>query len=415
MKIIHSVSFFRSDSSGYESPRSGTSQGIFFKNFIKLLVYAHYAAFRGWELVIHHDDRVTAFDDFKFLDRCHDAGLLRLVYMGKANTLCGSMLWRMRPIWDSDADIVVCRDVDSLPMDRDRKMVEEFAQSGAVVHAILDSESHCGPLMGGMTAFRAKEMRASFPDGLPDLKHIDLDKHGSDQRLLNTTVWPQLYRRTFIHQRREDIQYPEAMATKKVAEQTTDLDKVVRHIGAAYPREAAEAILKGERRYELGSGVRPLEMLDELRWPQQEKASDEAKPWYTTGAIEFLEKIIKPEWYVFEDGGGASTEWYSKRVKFVRVYEPDPLWATMIASRVTNFQFMKVRETLDLVDLFCVDGTNRLCNVELGKQILKPGAYLLLDNSETLPEAFEILKGWERWDFKDSVKPWTTTIWRKPL
>lgn len=241
---VYSLAFFRSDASGYESERAGTSRGIFFQNFIPSVIRAFRVVWGGWELRIHHDERVKDRECWPLLDRCARAGLLKLVPMGEAKELCSAMLWRLKPLQDPDldrADWVVCRDVDSLPMHRDRKMVEQAIQMGAIAHAILDSESHSGPLMGGMTAFRrttCELFSADLRDG------IDMDKHGADQRYLNREIWPHVKAKTLIHQRRRDIQYPDAMKTLPVAPQETELDKVVRHVGAGYPRELADKVLR---------------------------------------------------------------------------------------------------------------------------------------------------------------------------
>lgn len=246
---IYSLAFFRSAQSGYESPRAGTSQSIFFDNFIPSVVRAFRVVWGGWELWIHHDDRVKDRSSWPFLVRCAEAGMLKLIPMGQTEPLCKSMLWRMQPLWLQDnldvtptpVHTVVCRDVDSLPMHRDRKMVEQAFSMGARCHAILDSESHSGPLMGGMVAFRGAPI---CQNALFDDKEIDFNVHGSDQRWLNKWIWPSCKEGTIIHQRRRDIQYPEAMKTLPVAPQETELDKVVRHVGAGYPRELAMEVLK---------------------------------------------------------------------------------------------------------------------------------------------------------------------------
>src|SRR3990167_5605045 len=163
--IVHSVSFFRNDASGYESERAGEARGIFFINFIRCLVRAHFAVFKDWRLVIHHDDRVTEFPYFDVLRRMCSANMLDLVFMGTSRKLCESMMWRMNPLFSAeyaDAEYVVCRDVDSLPMHRDRKMLDEAFAAGAAAHIVHDSESHCG-MMGGMSAFNRKKFRERFP------------------------------------------------------------------------------------------------------------------------------------------------------------------------------------------------------------------------------------------------------------
>ncbi len=243
MKLIHSLSFFRSDRSAYESERCGDARGIFFDNFIRVLLPAHKAVWgTDAELVVHHDDRVLELPSFRLLTKASEAGDVRLVFCGKVETLCGAMLWRLRPIYELGVDWVICRDVDSLPMHRDRKMVEEAIAAGALCHAMMDSESHSGPLMGGMTAFHADTFRTMVPK-LPLFSEEEFDIHGSDQRYLNAVVWPKIAGKTFIHQRREDVIYPQAMETRRVHPQTTDLDRVVRHLGAGYDCERALAVL----------------------------------------------------------------------------------------------------------------------------------------------------------------------------
>jgi hypothetical protein len=240
---VYSLAFFKHAASGYESPKAGTSQGTFFDGFIPSVVRAFRAAWAPeWELWIHTDLRVQELPSFAFLKKCYSAGMLHIMPSGEAQTLCGSMLWRVDPILRCDrVDWVVCRDVDSLPMHRDRKMVEEAIANRAVAHAILDSESHSGPLMGGMTAWSV-ECAPLFAKA--NRVGIDFNRHGSDQQFLNRELWPLVKGRTLIHQRRRDIQYPEAMKTLLVVPQETELDKVVRHIGAGYDREKAVEVCK---------------------------------------------------------------------------------------------------------------------------------------------------------------------------
>lgn len=261
MKNVHSLAFYRHNASGYESERAGVARGIFFINFLPAVIRAHHIAWKGWELRIHHDDRVRDFAYFKALEIMDREGLIKLVPMGKADTLTGSMLWRLAPVFDEDVDWVVCRDLDSMPMHRDRKMVEEAMASGAEAHAILDSESHSGPLMGGMTAFRSRVVRVVVP-GMRELESsmqatgIDFNQHGGDQLWLNKILWPRIKDKTMIHQRRRDIAYPDAMETKLVAPQETALDKVIRHVGAGFKREIADPAIAIMDQNEVLTGAR---------------------------------------------------------------------------------------------------------------------------------------------------------------
>lgn len=412
--IVHSLAFFRHEASGYEQPQSGTSQGIFFSNFLSTLVRAHYHSFKGWELRIHHDERVKGYPYFEVLDRMHRSGMIRLVPMGEARTLCGSMLWRLMPIYDPAVHWVVCRDIDSLPMPRDRKMVEEAIAAGADFHAILDSESHSGPLMGGMTAFRAEALRKIWPT--PDhlklamaarMPHEEWNRHGSDQRFLNGSLWPQIARQTVIHQRRTDIQYPEAMRTFPVAPSLQVLDQVVRHIGAGYDREKATKLIESHHCDER------IFLMEKCEFPGARK-----DPWYAPGTQEFLESVIKPDWNVFEFGGGASTIWYSDRVKLVVTAEDDRMYRTLIEDhKRANVELVGYgHDPLEAFDLVAVDGHDRVECAKRSKSWVKPGGYFLLDNADEdrVKPILELMQGWPCMTFNHPEKPWQTNIWRRP-
>ena len=193
MKRIVSYSFFRSDASIYEQERwSTTKRGQQFVQFLPMLIRAHYAIWPYWTIRIHHDDRVVELPYFRALEKMNEVGLVELRFFGKSDSICGAngMLARLRPIFDEDVEYVACRDVDSVPMPRDRRCVEEFIGSGRVLHGINDHEQHSG-LMGGLTTIHAPKFRAvvgvdSVEALMAKYGHdIDFTKHGSDQDLLN--------------------------------------------------------------------------------------------------------------------------------------------------------------------------------------------------------------------------------------
>jgi hypothetical protein len=240
---IYSLSFFRHANSNYEHPNCGTSQGRFFANFLPTLLRAFYANYPEWELRIHHDENLALFPYGKVVFKLAEWGKLKVVDMGKAERLCESMMWRLKPLWDPDANIVVCRDVDSLPMPREKIMIDQFIQRGLAVNALLDSESHCGPLMGGMVAYKAPEFRKLFTqyptfEAFIDASRIpqfaNLNQHGSDQSAQNGLLWKTLQKRALIHQRRNIVQYPDAAETWPAAPQKEPADFIVAHIGAGY-------------------------------------------------------------------------------------------------------------------------------------------------------------------------------------
>lgn len=227
---VYSLAFFRHEASAYESPRCGASQGRFFVNYIRAIVRAQCAVYPDWEMRIHHDDRVTQYEYWKAMERMEAAGLFKLIYAGKAHTLCGSMLWRMSPAWDQGVEAFICRDVDSLQTPRERLAVERWLASGKPVSALHDSQSHsCTALMGGMVGFRSEWVRARWGSleafvAKATARGIDLNKHGADQTLLNAEVLPEAFGGADVVN--EDRQ--------TLGPKSHILDNLTAHIGGAY-------------------------------------------------------------------------------------------------------------------------------------------------------------------------------------
>lgn len=192
MKRVVSYALFRHPAGQYEDPRAGVSRGVFYNWYLPLLVRAHHECWPGWELRIHHDETLYAGSYGGELLRLERAGLVSLRYMGKAETLCGSMLWRLAPAWDPEVEIVACRDVDALPQPRDRAAVERFVAGPGAVHVIHDHPAHAG-VMGGTLAVRASAVRErlgeTFAAFVGSIRR-DLNRHGADQDVLGERLVP---------------------------------------------------------------------------------------------------------------------------------------------------------------------------------------------------------------------------------
>ena len=190
-KKVLSYSFFRNDESGYEHPNAGFYQGIFFSTYIAPTVRANRQLYPTWEIWVHHDDRVREFPCFAMMEKMHTRGVIRLVPCGVAEELCEAMLWRMKPVWDDEVDVVLCRDLDALTTPREVEAVHRWLASGSPFHGITDNPAHTPQmLMGGMVGFRCDEVRSWLPSYESFIssirKHrIDLSRHGADQKGLN--------------------------------------------------------------------------------------------------------------------------------------------------------------------------------------------------------------------------------------
>jgi hypothetical protein len=189
------------------------SYSIFFSGYgywdmIPLLIRLHHLFYNNeWEMVIHHDRKdIESLNYGKVLNQLHEQKLLKLVYVDRPVFMCKSMLWRMLPIWESNAEYVFCRDADSLLTLRQKICVEQFIESKKSIHGINDNIAHNIPLMGGMfgckvDAFIEKTKITSLQHlyNLVDYTDEKWSQRGSDQELLNDKIWPHFRNDCLIH------------------------------------------------------------------------------------------------------------------------------------------------------------------------------------------------------------------------
>ena len=147
--------------------------------------------FPGWEVRVHYESGLLA--RAPVLEKLAKRGLIMLQDSGPSEHPCKSMLWRVKPLWDRSVDHFICRDLDSILMLKDRRMVETFMETGAAVHCVNDHPDHFVPMMGGMVGFNnrefwAEEFYRSWNDFVHDYPYWDFP--GSDQGLMTARLWP---------------------------------------------------------------------------------------------------------------------------------------------------------------------------------------------------------------------------------
>lgn len=135
-----------------------------------------------------HTDSHT-FEGFKEL---FDSLPIQIVICDNA-PLTLSMLWRMKPCFDTNVNLVLCRDLDSPPTYREAQAVQYWMNKDKAAHAITDSISHDVPMLGGMIGFK----RIYFKDytGFDSWESMvntgmDWSKKGMDQTFLTQKVYP---------------------------------------------------------------------------------------------------------------------------------------------------------------------------------------------------------------------------------
>ena len=171
-------------------------------------------------------------------------------------------------------------------------------------------------------------------------------------------------------------------------------------------------------------GIKHLHKWLLSQWPGHSPLTDEI-PWITYEAIRWLDSYLQPHMRVFEYGSGGSTLYLAGRVKEVTSVEHDETYSSMVKERLasrgvnnctylfrppvalprenipayslTSFTSFASRyrgmsfenyvcsidqypdETFDLV---MIDGRSRCSCAQRALPKLRPGGYLLLDNSE---------------------------------
>lgn len=168
-------------------------------------------------------------------------------------------------------------------------------------------------------------------------------------------------------------------------------------------------------------------------------------PWIVPESLEALEKVLRPDWRVFEWGSGGSTIYWAKHCAHVCSVEHNSDWLLWVSRRVIEHNLthkvcsLYLRKDKDAntfheyadailtqpdqsFDLVFVDGEASCRGWCLRNALpkLKPGGYLLLDNSNWLKR--DLGPGWERQDFvardlkwigQKGTFDWWTSIVRK--
>lgn len=73
---------------------------------------------------------------------------------------CEPTLWRLRPLWDDTVDVLLCRDIDSVPSTKEVQAVRMFLSMNLAVHSIRSYHLHDTLLMAGLCGFRVPMLGA---------------------------------------------------------------------------------------------------------------------------------------------------------------------------------------------------------------------------------------------------------------
>lgn len=117
-------------------------------------------------------------------------------------------------------------------------------------------------------------------------------------------------------------------------------------------------------------------------------------PWWTYGAIAFLQTRIKPTFRVLEFGCGYSTIWLASRVRRILSFETDGSWARFVASQTgENVTISTVSECKEMsvqlqdrpetFDIAIIDGDlERMGCAKIALEHLSADGIVLWDNTD---------------------------------
>ena len=164
------------------------------------------------------------------------------------------------------------------------------------------------------------------------------------------------------------------------------------------------------------------------------------RPWIVPAAIGWLRRRISRDWSVLELGAGRSTPWLARRAGRVLSFEDNEFWLNHTRERLAEAGLENVELSqlpverfadgiarlqdgsfdLVLVDFLESPQTDRVDAVHAARSKVRPGGYLLLDDSDRpgYAEAYELLGGWRERRFVGVKDDWPevceTSIFRRP-
>lgn len=189
----------------------------------------------------------------------------------------------------------------------------------------------------------------------------------------------------------------------------------------------------------IGSMILSGHPADALRWTKSMVARrwplSYPIPWLTFNAIRALENKTLPGMRIFEFGSGHSTLYWANRGLEVHAVEDDEKWYDILQARFAHIQSVHVYletspsryvSSISVVggmfDIVVVDGSYRKSCLALAINHVKPGGFLVVDNTDwhwcadvdsQVPRSWvkQVYAGWAPFIGHQSE----TTLWIRPM
>lgn len=153
---------------------------------IPALVVANNAFYPDHQMKLHVDPNTHNHFLFPLLDHMDRNGIIQLCTSTRRYTNTEPTFWRLEPLWCEDFNIVLCRDIDSIPNSREVQCTLGFERSDYLINNIRTHPHHNGALtrmLAGLCGFRhgIKDHLAGTFDDYYKLAH---GQWGTDQGAL---------------------------------------------------------------------------------------------------------------------------------------------------------------------------------------------------------------------------------------
>jgi hypothetical protein len=115
---------------------------------------------------------------------------------GDLNT-CSPMSWRFESIDDNDVEIMLCRDIDTIILEREVVATNEWIQSGKSFHIMRDHPHHSFLILGGMFSTKKIKNLTSWKEFI--YKTAQNENRMYDMNFLRDTIYPLIKDDCLIH------------------------------------------------------------------------------------------------------------------------------------------------------------------------------------------------------------------------
>lgn len=140
----------------------------------------------GYVMRVHVDRATHDHALFPMLVKLHERRLVEVVTRDYPFKNTEPTLWRIEPVWRESYDIVLCRDIDSVPNTREARATIAFANSDFLIHTMRTHPAHNGSdtrLLAGLCGFR-RGIQAYLTGTFDDYYRMADEHWGTDQQIL---------------------------------------------------------------------------------------------------------------------------------------------------------------------------------------------------------------------------------------